>query len=98
MSNKRTIDIIRQHSDDIRLHGATALYVFGSRARGDHDSESDLDVFVEYDRGVLFSLFNLVRIKRAIEALTGLPTDVTTRDSLRPEVRAEIEADAVRVF
>lgn len=98
MQDTRTIDIIRQNAADIRVHGVTSLYVFGSRARGDNDADSDLDVFVEYDKDALFSLFNIVRVKRAIEALTGLPTDVTTRDSLRPEVRAEIETDAIRVF
>ncbi|MFM9942218.1 MAG: nucleotidyltransferase family protein [Hyphomicrobiaceae bacterium] len=98
MQQTRTIEIIRANSDAIRRHGATALYVFGSRSRGNSDDESDLDVFVDYDPKQTFSLFNLVRIKRALEALTGVPTDVTTRDSLRPETRAEIEADAVRVF
>lgn len=98
MDNVRTIDIIRENSDAIRVHGTTGLYVFGSRARGDNDVTSDLDVFVEYDRSHSFSLFNLVRIKRLIESLTGLHADVTTRDSLRPEMRAAIEADAVRVF
>ncbi len=98
MEEKRTIDIIRDNSDAIRLHGATSLYVFGSRARGDQVADSDLDVFVEYDPQERFSLFNLVRIKRVVEKLTGLRADVTTRNSLRPEVKAEIEREAVRVF
>lgn len=98
MEYKRTIDVIRDNKDAIRLHGATSLYVFGSRARGDEAPESDLDVFVEYDPQERFSLFNLVRIKRVIEMLTGLRADVTTRDSLRPEVKTEIEREAVRVF
>jgi uncharacterized protein len=98
MDHIRTIDIIRDHKDAIRLHGATSLYVFGSRARGDNAAESDLDVFVEYDPNQRFSLFNLVRIKRAIETITGLRADVTTRDSLRADAKAEIESQAVRVF
>ena len=98
MIEPRTIDVIRHHEGAIRVHGATSLYVFGSRARGDADPDSDLDVFVDYDRAQTFSLLNLVRIKRAIEALTGLRADVTTRDSLRPEAKAEIEREAVRIF
>ena len=98
MIESRPIDMLRVHADAIRVHGATSLYVFGSRARGDHAADSDLDVFVEYDPDQSFSLFNLVRIKRAIETVTGLRADVTTRDSLRAESRGEIEAQAIRVF
>ena len=41
MDQLRTIDIIRDNKDAIRVHGATSLYVFGSRVRGDNDADSD---------------------------------------------------------
>ena len=53
---------------------------------------------MEYDPAKRVSLFNLVRIKRAIEAITGLRADVTTRDSLRPDAKAEIESLVARCF
>jgi predicted nucleotidyltransferase len=92
------IAVLRVNRQAIEAHWATALYVFGSRARGDNTPASDLDIFVDYDASRRFSLFNLVRIKRQIETLTGLPADVTTRDSLMRDLRDGIEAEALRVF
>ena len=45
-----------------------------------------------------FSLLELVGIKLLLEKKLGVPVDVTTRDSLHPMLRAEIEQSAVRVF
>lgn len=73
----------------VRAEGATALYVFGSRARGDSHSGSDLDVFVDYDRAIKgrFSLVELATIKELIEEATRLEVHITTRNSLDPEMR-----------
>ena len=98
MTNAEMLKIIRGHQNDIIAHGATGLYLFGSRAKGAAVAGSDIDLFVDYDAGSRFSLLNLVRIQRVIENLTGLRVDVTTRDSLRREVRPQIEREAVRVF
>ncbi len=98
MNNTQMLDVMRAHKDEILVHSATALYLFGSRARGTAGAGSDLDLFVDYDPGSRFSLFNLVRIQRVIQELTGVQADVTTRDSLRREARREIEREAIRVF
>ena len=74
----------------------TSLYLFGSTARDEAGPNSDLDIFIEHAAG--FRLLELVGVKQAIEDGIGIDTHVTTRDSLRPELRAAIEHDAVRVF
>jgi uncharacterized protein len=98
MNKQETIADLKRHADAIRAFGATSLYLFGSVARDEAGSESDLDVFIDYDLNGKFSLFELVGIKLLLEQKLGVRVDVTTRDSLHPKLRADIEQSAVRVF
>ncbi|MGU3495756.1 nucleotidyltransferase family protein [Xanthobacteraceae bacterium A53D] len=94
-------DAIRQLQDraaDMRARGATALYLFGSTARNAAGAGSDLDLFLDYDATRRFSLLDLVDMKLHLEAELGVPVDLTTRDSLHPALRPEIERTALRVF
>ena len=78
--------------------GATGLYMFGSTARDEAVSLSDLDLFIEYDPDSRFSLVELVGIKQLLEHRLGVHVDLTTRDGLDPLLRDRIEASAERVF
>ena len=78
--------------------GATSLYLFGSTARGEANSASDLDLFIDYDPASRFNAFDLVGIKQYLEDQLHMSVDVTTRDGLHPMLRAEIEQTAVQVF
>lgn len=89
---------LRRHAPAIRSLGATALYIYGSRARGDAQPGSDLDAYVEYSPASKFSLIELAGIKLLMEEMLGLDVDITTRDSLHPMLKADIEAEAIRVF
>jgi predicted nucleotidyltransferase len=62
------------------------------------DVVHDVDIFVDYDVSRPFSLLDLAGVKLAIDLALGLEAHVTTRDSLHPKLRAEIERQAVRVF
>jgi uncharacterized protein len=77
--------------------GAARLHLFGSTARGDPNA-GDLDVFVDYDPTSSFSLIDLVRIKLYLESELAVDVHLTTRDSLHPLLRSDIERSAVRVF
>jgi hypothetical protein len=85
-------------ADAIKARGATSLYLFGSAARNEARIDSDLDLFIDYDPDKKFSLVDLVGIKHFLEDSLGIAVDVTTRDSLHPMLRRDIEKSAVRVF
>lgn len=98
MTRTEAITRLKPHADAIRALGATSLYLFGSVARDQAKTSSDLDLFIDYDQDSRFNAFDLVGIKQYLERTLGLDVDVTTRDSLHPMLRADIEQSAVRVF
>src|SRR5580704_16119171 len=98
MDKREAIAGLKRHAEAIKALGATSLYLFGSVARDQARTRSDLDLFIDYDPDGKFSLLELVGIKLVLEEKLGIPVDVTTRDSLHPMLRADIEQSAVRVF
>jgi predicted nucleotidyltransferase len=98
MNRAKTVQKLKGFAEPIRALGATSLYVFGSTARDEASEHSDIDLFIDYDPNSKFSLLDLVDIKLLLEAELGMPVDVTTRDSLHPMLKDDIEQSAVRVF
>lgn len=89
---------LRAHADAIRGQGIVSLTIFGSRARGDERPDSDLDVLVAYDPQRPFTLYDLVRVERLLEDLTGLDVHVSTRDGFHPQRLDRVLKDAISVL
>ena len=98
MMRKDTIARLKGNADALRARGATALYLFGSTARDEANSGSDIDIFIDYDRTKKFSLIDLAGLKNFLEDELTSKVDITTRDSLHPRLRDGIEKSAIRVF
>jgi uncharacterized protein len=98
MNRNEAVAKLKPHAEAVKALGATSLYLFGSVARDEAKTHSDLDLFVDYDPEGKFSLLELVGIKLLLGQKLGVRVDVTTRDSLHPLLRADIEQSAVRVF
>lgn len=78
--------------------GAISLYLYGSTARDEAGSSSDMDLYLDYDPSSRFNALDLVGIKQFLEDRLGLAVDVTTRDGLHPRLRADIEKSAIHIF
>lgn len=98
MNRNEILERLRTHADAIRGMGATSLYLFGSAARSEATGKSDIDLFLDYDPALRFSLIELVGIKQLLEEEMSAQVDITTRDSLHPMLREEIERSAIKVF
>lgn len=73
-------------------HGIRSVWVFGSRLRGDHRTDSDLDLLVEVEPGT--TLLTLIKFEDAVEALLGMEVEVVTRDGLTPRFREAVLSEA----
>ena len=98
MNRTEAVRKLRQHTDAVKGMGATALFLFGSTVRDEAHASSDLDLFIDYDPGTRFSLIDLIGIKQLLEDNLSVAVDVTTRSSLHPMLRDDIEQSAIRVF
>jgi predicted nucleotidyltransferase len=88
---------LKQHEAELRQLGVQHLYLFGSTARGEVREDSDVDLFLDYERGKL-GLFDLMDVKEETLRILGRKADIMTRDSLHKVFRSRIEASALQVF
>ncbi|MGD8194151.1 nucleotidyltransferase domain-containing protein [Herbiconiux sp. P18] len=90
-------ELVHYHRDELGAAlgslGASRIRLFGSVARGDSTEQSDIDLLVALNEGV--GLFALSRMRGEAERILGVDVDVVPEDSLKPDVRESVLADAV---
>lgn len=98
MKQVDAISQLKRLAPAVRAMGATALFVLSSTARDEAKPTSDLDLFIDHDPARRFSLIELIGIQQFLEQELSMAVDLTTRNSLHPLLRADIERSALRVF
>lgn len=89
------INRISAHRSELQKMGVRSLALFGSVARDSADAQSDIDVLVDLPP---MSLFSITRIEHYLTDLLGRKADLVPRDSIRPQLKVDIEAGAVDVL
>ena len=92
-----TLDRLKTKREDIlrlaALRGARNLRVFGSVARGEEDSTSDVDFLVDMEPGK--SLLDLGGLLMDLQELLGCSVDIVTEQGLKARLRDRVLQEAV---
>jgi len=96
MTRQVILDRIKAESPALRLkYGLKSMGIFGSVARGGDHEKSDLDILVTFEGKATFDRF--MDLKFYLEDTFGRSVDIGTPDTLRPEMRAQVERDLINV-
>ena len=86
---------IKNQQSAIEAEGVTSLYLFGSVARGEADSYSDIDIALETKDD--FSLIDLVGVRQLLEDSLKIHVDVVMREDLT-QMNEKPELEIIKVF
>ena len=89
---------LRELAPVLKAQGVTSLSVFGSRARGDARPDSDLDVLVDTTATGESPPYDFFQVLHLIGEATGLRTQISVRELLKPRIVERIADDLIEVF
>ena len=91
--------LLDRHRNEIlalaKMRGARNIRVFGSVARDEATTDSDVDILVEMEPGR--SLLDLTGLQLDLEELLGRDVDVVTENGLSPYLKDRILAEATPI-
>ena len=92
------LETLRNHESELRRLGVSHAAVFGSVARSEARTDSDIDVLVELDPDQPMGIFEYARLKIYVNEILDGAGDVVNRRTLKPLLRDGILHDAVYAF
>ena len=96
LNKEQVIATLRADQGRLRIeYHVASLALFGSFARGQQSSSSDIDVLVDFSPGA--SLFDLNGLGNDLTEKLGVRVDVVPRSSLRKEFRQRVLEEAIQV-
>jgi predicted nucleotidyltransferase len=96
MKRDTVVKILKQQNADLaKQFGVKSLSLFGSVARDEATSVSDVDLLVEFNRPVGY--FGLFALQDHLEKLLGCPVDLGTFESLKPRLRDNVRREMIHV-
>lgn len=95
MKREKLITFLKDNAAEIRGYGVKSLALFGSVARDEATTKSDVDLLVEFEGKVTFDCY--MNLKFFLEDSLGCPVDVVSKKMLKAQIRDIIEREAIYV-
>ena len=98
MTREELIEALRREEPLFRQRKVRHVSLFGSRARGDHRPDSDIDLLVEYEPGEKATLENYVGLQGDLTDVLGLEVQLLKVPVKRERLKKSVDRDALLVF
>lgn len=95
MQLEQVLAILDKHHNQIKSFDVKSLSIFGSVARNEATDNSDIDFVVEFTGTVTFDKY--MDLKIFLEDTLKMKVDLATWRSIKPQLKASISKDAIRV-
>lgn len=93
---QKSLQLLNQHFDEIdSKFGVKKLGIFGSVARGEGTSRSDIDVLVEFYKPVGF--FKFIELENFLTGLLKKKVDLVTKNALKTTIKPIILKEVIYV-
>ncbi len=94
--------MLRRHEADLRARGVDAITVFGSIARHEATTSSDIDLAfrpaADFSSGGFDHFGKLEALREHLAELLGCDVDLVEEPAVRPRFRRIIATEGVRAF
>lgn len=87
---------LKAHKEELEAMGIASLALFGSMARGDAVSTSDVDFLIQFREEV--GLFHFFKVQHRLEEILGVEkVDLVEHGALHPALKEAVLREAVDV-
>lgn len=92
------IEKLRHHELELKAAGILHIHVFGSVARDEVSSISDVDLLADFDKSKRMTLVKVGSLQSRLSKMLGAPVDLTSTDWMREPVKSKALREAVIAF
>lgn len=87
--------VLSQKKPVLAQAGIKEIGVFGSYARGEQRSDSDIDVLIDIERPAKIDLLKLIDLEQELSIDLGVSVDLVLKSNLRPALGKKILSEVV---
>jgi hypothetical protein len=98
MDKGLVLEVLRLHETELRAAGIIHLRVFGSVARDEASSTSDVDLLADFDQSKRMTLVKVGSLQNRLSQMLGAPVDLSSPEWMREPVRTKALREAVIAF
>jgi uncharacterized protein len=96
MKRDDAVRILKEQRNELaERYKVASLSLFGSVARDENHTGSDVDLLVEFSQPV--GLFLFIELQQRLESLLGCKVDLGTPRSLKSRLKEQVLQEAIRV-
>jgi len=86
LTKKEMLKNILAEREHIKKYGVKRIGLFGSFIRSEQKETSDVDILVEFEKGMK-TFDNYMELKFFLEKLLGCNVDLVIADALKPQIK-----------